>query len=156
MPTSLLLAARNQAKDLTDLIDARKVRDVLDPAIPCLIELCRDVGAAIGPFHLVHDSSKTIARHLPTLMSLDQLPSVTPGLPAEALPVSDIAFADSRTTPQLLIADWVAGATRQVAQARVTGAAGNPFIEQLAPIVTSWIVGGVWPDASLIDNPRRI
>lgn len=62
---NLLCAARSQAEDLSGLIDARTIRDVLDPAIPCLIELCRTFGAAIGQFHLVHDTSKTIARHLP-------------------------------------------------------------------------------------------
>ncbi|MFF0471846.1 DUF3800 domain-containing protein [Micromonospora zamorensis] len=153
---SLLLAAREHAQDLVNSINTRELRDVLDPAIPCLIELCRHVGAAIGRFHLVHDASKTINRHLPLLMSLEQLPAVTPGLPAEALPVVDITFADSSTTPQLIIADWVAGAARQVGQARATGVDGNPFIEQLAPLVDRWTVGGVWPNTDLITTPRRI
>ncbi|QDY11133.1 hypothetical protein FJK98_31610 [Micromonospora sp. HM134] len=155
-PAGLLLAARCHAQDLVNPIDARKIRDVLDPAVPCLIELCRHVGAAIGEFHLVHDSSKTINRHLPLLLSLDQLPAVTPGLPAEALPVVDITFADSSRTPQLIIADWVAGAVRQVGQARATGANDDPFVAQLAPLAERWTVGGVWPNKDLITTPRRI
>ncbi|MEV6377675.1 hypothetical protein [Micromonospora musae] len=153
---SLLLAARGHAQELVDSINAREIRDVLDPAIPCLIELCRHVAAAIGRFHLVHDASKTINRHLPLLLSLEQLPAVTPGLPAAALPVVDITFADSSTTPQLIIADWVAGAVRQVAHARASGVNGDPFVAQLAPLVDRWTVGGVWPDTDLITTPRRI
>ncbi|MBX7270010.1 DUF3800 domain-containing protein [Micromonospora sp. Llam7] len=152
----LLLAARWHAQDLVNLIDARKIRDVLDPAVPCLIELCRHVGAAIGEFHLVHDSSKTINRHLPLLLSLDQVPAVTPGLPAQALPVVDITFADSSTTPQLIIADWVAGAVRQVGQARATGTDEDSFVAQLVPLAERWTIGGVWPNKDLITMPRRI
>ncbi|MGC5660367.1 DUF3800 domain-containing protein [Micromonospora sp. WMMD723] len=155
-PSSLLLAARWHAQDLFNLIDARKIRDILDPAVPCLIELCRHVGAAIGEFHLVHDSSKTINRNLPLLLSLDQVPAVTPGLPAQALPVIDITFADSRTTPQLIIADWVAGAVRQVGQARATGTDEDSFVAQLAPLAERWTVDSVWPNKDLITTPRCI
>lgn len=152
----LLLAARGNAQDLVDLIDARKVRDVLDPAVPCLIELCRHVAVDLGQFHLVHDASKTIDRNLAILLTLDQLPAVTPGLPAEPLPVVDITFADSSTTPQLIIADWVAGAVRQVGQVRATGDDEDPFVAELAPLVERWTVGGIWPNAELITSPRRV
>jgi hypothetical protein len=151
----VLQAARSQAEELTGLIDEKRVRDVLDPAIPCLVELCRAVGDDIGRFHLVHDASKTISKHLPTLMALDQLPAVTPGLPPVALPVASITFADSASSSQLQVADWVAGATRQVMQARATGIT-DPFIEQLAPLVDGWMRGGAWPNPDTIENPRTI
>jgi hypothetical protein len=117
----LLTAARGHAEALVRAIASKQVTDSLDPALPCLVSLCRGVAETIGTFHLVHDHSKIVAKHTPQLLNLDALPPVTPNLPSTKLPVADITFADSATTPQLQVADWVAGATRHVGHAVVTG-----------------------------------
>jgi Protein of unknown function (DUF3800) len=129
----LLEGARDQADSLADPIDDRTIRDVLDPAVPCLVSLCRGVAATTGPFHLVHDQSKTIARHVDSLRAL---PPVAPGQ------VLDFTFADSAVTPSLQIADWVAGATRHAA------AAGKD--DRITALADRWIVDSVWPNTKLI------
>jgi hypothetical protein len=146
-------AAREHADDIARMISEAKIRDALDPAVPCLAELCYDMGARIGRFHLVHDHANTIARNALTLLTIDALPQLTPGLKLPPLPAVGITFADSTTTPQLQIADWVAGAARQVADARFA-AAENAFADQLAPLVDDWLSGGIWPDYDTISTPR--
>ncbi|UQU66839.1 DUF3800 domain-containing protein [Couchioplanes caeruleus] len=149
----ILQAARVQADEVFELIAEAKITDVLDPAIPCLVELCYDVGERVGPFRLVHDQSNTIARHALTLLSIEALPAVTPVLKLPPLPATEITFADSASTPQLQVADWVAGGSRHVADARATGKT-NPFVDEVAPVAAGWVSGGVWPDADTIRTPR--
>jgi hypothetical protein len=111
----------------------------------CCTRTGRQVGARRGtrkltrPFHLVRDQSKTIARHITQLLNLDELSPVTPIFSVGALPVIDIAFADSATSPQLRIEDWVAGAGRQATQSAATGR-GNAFVDRLTPAVESWMI----------------
>ncbi|WP_412749577.1 DUF3800 domain-containing protein [Krasilnikovia sp. M28-CT-15] len=151
---ALLVAARRQAESLIRSIEARKVSDTLDPALPCLVRLCDGVADKIGRFHLIHDHSKIISKHASLLMNIDELPPVTPNL-ALKFPVADITFADSATTPQLQVADWVAGASRHVAHAVVTGSS-DPYTSSLKPMAESWMVDGIWPNPDLIVTPRRL
>lgn len=70
-----------------------------------------------------------------------------------ALPVVDIA--DGSTTPQLIVADRVAGADREVGQVRATGVDGDPFVAKLG----SWWSGGRstgMTNNDPITTPRRI
>jgi Protein of unknown function (DUF3800) len=149
----LVEAAREHADEIDRLISHAGMRDALDPAVPCLAELCYDMGTRIGRFRLVHDQSNTIARNALTLLTVDALPQITPVLKLPPLPAVEITFADSAAAPQLQLADWIAGATRQVADARFTGTQ-NPFVDQLAPLVDGWLSGGIWPDIDTISTPR--
>jgi Protein of unknown function (DUF3800) len=152
---ALLVAARPQAESLIQSIEAKRVTDTLDPALPCLVRLCHGVADKMGTFHLVHDHSKIISRHASLLMKLDELPPVRPNLPSMKLPVGAITFADSATTPQLQVADWVAGASRHVAHAVVTGSI-DAYTNSLKPMTESWMVDGIWPNPDLIVTPRRL
>jgi len=147
--------ARPYLEDFVAQIAAGSVRDSLDPAVTCLVWLCRAIDDQVGSFHLVHDESKSIQQNLQLLSSLDTLPPVTPGLLPRAFPALDVVFADSVQTPQLQIADWVAGATRFVAMAETTGQR-SALSSKLLPIADSWLTGSLFPDPELITSPRRI
>jgi hypothetical protein len=151
----ILALTRVQAEDAVARIAAGQMKDLLDPAVPCLPVLVEDMGRRLGDFRLVHDESKTIARHAALLLTLHRLPDpARPGRMMPRLPLTEIAFSDSRAAPQLQIADWVAGAARQCATRKVTERA-DPFAERLDPLVEPWTVGGIWPDREVISNPRR-
>lgn len=150
---SLLQAAGDEAVRAATLNADGEARDGLDPAIPCLVQLCFEIGERIGRFNLVHDNSNTLARHALRLMSLDQLPRLTPALDNPPLPVDSIDFADSRIFPQLQVADWAAGAIRQVYSAKVNNDE-NDYLASLGPLCNSWMLGGIWPDVDAIGKPR--
>jgi hypothetical protein len=149
----VLEAAREQARGLMDLIATAKLRDALDPAIPCLVKLCRDVGQRLGSFRLIHNHSNTISRHALMLLSLETLPELTPSLKPSPLPAVEISFADSASVPQLQIADWTTGATRQVADCWATEK-DDRFADLLAPLVEHWLSGGLWPDSDTLSTLR--
>jgi hypothetical protein len=151
----MLETARAQAEEFVAAVSAGEVRDSLDPAVTSLVTVSFAVAEKFGHFNLVHDASTTIARNRPILESLETLVPVTPGLSPQALPVASIEFADSSTTPGLQIADWAAGATGQLANAREKNIKLD-YLEELAPQISSWLVGGIVPDPDLITNPRRI
>jgi len=150
---AILSASRNEAEDLLRLIHNERLRDSLDPAVPCLVALCLDVGKRLTAFRLVHDTSNVLARHALELLHLDRLMDVTrPGHRQEPLPAVDITFAESKSVPQLQIADWVAGAARQWATQLFTERP-DPFANRLAPVVNPWLIGGLWPDMDAVIGP---
>ncbi|MEU6160957.1 DUF3800 domain-containing protein [Streptomyces sp. NPDC047130] len=154
--SGLLQYTRTQADDIIAEIASGRVLDNLDPAVPCLVEVCRGMAEAIGDFALIHDESKTIARHAGQLLAVHELEDpARPGQPLKPLPVASIGFSDSRSVPQLQIADWVAGAVRQWATQKVT-LLSDPFAQDVEELAMTWCVGGIWPDLSLVENPRRL
>ncbi|WP_413812750.1 DUF3800 domain-containing protein [Streptomyces sp. OE57] len=145
---------RAEAEDIVASIANGEVEDVLDPAIPCLVSLCQDMGQRIGVFHLVHDDSKTIARHASRVENLHEVPDLArPGQMMASSSVTAITFSGSTTAPQLQIADWIAGAARQWASSLVTERP-DPYAKRLEPIVAPWVAGGIWPDRESIATPR--
>ncbi|MFF2436660.1 DUF3800 domain-containing protein [Streptomyces sp. NPDC058107] len=150
----LFVLARDQADDFVSLVEAGRVSDGLDPAIPCLRSLCDDMAENLGDFVLVHDQSRAVKNNVEYLLTLDTLPDpVRPSSNAHRLPVAEIKFADSESVSQLQVADWVAGAARQWGTALVSGAE-DKFATSLSAIVQPWSAGGVWPDPDTISNPR--
>jgi hypothetical protein len=137
----MLEFTRAEADDIVAAVASGHVQDVLDPAVPCLVSLCQDMGQRIGAFKLIHDESKTIARNASLLENLHQLPDpARPGQMMAPSPVTAITFSDSTAVPQLQIADWVAGAARQWATTLVTGRP-DPFAMRLQSLVAPWRVG---------------
>ncbi|MFJ3097918.1 DUF3800 domain-containing protein [Streptomyces hydrogenans] len=154
--SEILLHTRSQADDTFATIASGKLLDYLDPAVPCLVELCHGLGAELGDFALVHDASKTIERQAPQLLTAHELPDpARPGQNLPRLPLTGITFSDSTTAPELQLADWVAGAVRQWATRNTTGQ-DDPFADALEEIVQPWVLGGIWPDLESVTNPRRL
>lgn len=153
--SGVLLITRAQADDIFATIASGKLLDNLDPAVPCLVELCHGLGAELGDFALVHDASKTIERQAPQLLTAHELPDpARPGQNLPRLPLTGISFSDSTSAPELQLADWVAGAVRQWATRNATGQE-DPFADALEEIVQPWVLGGIWPDLETVMNPRR-
>ena len=149
----LLMYMRDEAEELIEDISSGRLRDELDPAIPCLAALVWDVGQRAGPFMLIHDTSKVIARHALKLLNVNQFEDPTrPGKRMSALPVITIGFSDSKDEPQLQLADWVAGAGRQWADELIEKK-GDRFSRHLGPLVKEWLIGALWPDPDTIENP---
>ncbi|AWL87180.1 DUF3800 domain-containing protein [Streptomyces globisporus] len=154
--SGLLRYTRRQADSIIADIASGRVLDNLDPAVPCLVEACRGMAGIIGDFALIHDESKTLARHVEQLLRMHEVEDpARPGQLLERLPMTSFGFADSSTVPQLQIADWVAGAMRQWATQKATRLA-DPFAEDLGDLSMKWLLGGIWPDMSVVRNPRRI
>ncbi|MFE6038771.1 DUF3800 domain-containing protein [Streptomyces sp. NPDC056452] len=154
--SDVLQYTRTQADNIFAEIASGRVLDNLDPALPCLVEACRGMGRAVGDFALIHDESKTLARHAQLLLAVHELEDpARPGRLLERLPMTSIGFSDSSAVPQLQIADWVAGAVRQWAAQKVTELT-DPFTEELEAVAMEWCVGGIWPDLSVVENPRRL
>ena len=154
--SEILGYTRAQADDIIATIASGELLDALDPAVPCLVPLCHEMGQILGDFALVHDESKTISRHADTLLALHELPDpARPGHLMPRLAITSITFSDSNAVPQLQIADWAAGATRQWATNLVTKLP-DPFAEKLKTVVEPWLHGGIWPDLSCVENPRRL
>jgi hypothetical protein len=136
---------RSVADEMAADIASGRTRDVLDPAVPVLYHLCLDLGASIGRFRLVHDSSKVVDRWTATLRTAHFFPDpARPGGFVQQMPVSRIDFADSKAHPQLQLADWAAGAVRQWAADRAAGG-GDPFADRLEPLVEPWRFDAIWP-----------
>lgn len=151
---ALLEFTRTEADSIVSSIASGQVEDVLDPAIPCLVSLCQDMGQRIGDFKLVHDDSKTITRHASRVENLHQVPDLArPGQMMAPSSVTTLTFSGSTAAPQLQIADWIAGAARQWATS-LTAERQDQFAERLGPVVEPWIVGGIWPDQESITTPR--
>lgn len=154
--SGLLQYTRAQADSIIASIASGEVLDNLDPAVPCLVEVCRGMGQAIGDFALVHDESKTLVRNAEQLLAMHELEDpARPGRMLERLPLTSIGFSDSSAVPQLQIADWVAGAVRQWAAQKATRLA-DPFAEELEDLAMMWCLGGIWPDLSVVENPRKL
>ncbi|MEV2264938.1 DUF3800 domain-containing protein [Streptomyces anulatus] len=119
-------------------------RDELDPAIPSLYCLATTFGQTLGRFRLVHDTSKVVDRNATHLHTVHLFPD--PARPGEFMNplMGSIEFADSKDHPQLQVADWAAGATRQWAQ-QMAGGGGDQFSRELESVARPWLVGGIWP-----------
>ncbi|MFE5795046.1 DUF3800 domain-containing protein [Streptomyces sp. NPDC056503] len=114
-------------------------RDELDPALPSLPCLATTFGQTLGEFRLVHDASKVIDRNITRLHTMHLLPD--PTRPGEFMNrfMGAIEFADSKDHPQLQVADWAAGATRQWAQQTADGG-GDQFSRELKAVVRPWLI----------------
>src|SRR6266545_414227 len=114
----LLLVCRPHAEDLVARVQAGELMDMLEPAVPAVVMLCHAWAAALGPFRLVHDRSVAIERSLSTFLSMHRLRDpAAPDRTMARFGARVVEFADSAWIPQLQLADWVAGATRQWAHA---------------------------------------
>lgn len=127
--------------------------DTLDPAIPTVVAVCRAFFEIIGPLRLVHDHSKVIVRNKKLLLNMDSLPSVTnPDRTIVTAGIKAIEFGDSKKIAQLKIADWAAGAARDVAMSRL-----NPprkvVSRELGDLVESWLAAPpLWPDQDWLSD----
>jgi Protein of unknown function (DUF3800) len=149
----LFMYMRDEAEELIEDVARGRLRDELDPAIPCLAALVWDVGQRIGQFVLIHDTSKVVAKHALTLLNTNKLLDPTrPGRFMSPLPAVTIEFSDSKEVPQLQLADWIAGAGRQWAT-ELVWKKGDRFAADLTLIVKEWFIGGLWPDPSTIEHP---
>jgi hypothetical protein len=113
--------------------------DVLDPAIPAVVEVCRGFHGVLGSFKLVHDHSKVIDRAKNLLLMVDQMPDlVDEGKLQASIGVKEVEFGDSQAFSQLKIADWVAGFTKDVCVSRWA----NPPIpvdDDMVDLVEGWM-----------------
>jgi hypothetical protein len=96
--------------------------DTLDPAIPALVSLCGSFVESLGRIRLAHDHSKVVGRNLKLLLEINEFfYLVDPdqrGLPFAEDWINSIDFVDSKSVAQLQIADWIAGAARDVGMSR--------------------------------------
>jgi len=142
----MLVDTRTVASDLLtdDYTDA--MRDVLDPAVPVLVQLCRQWGEELGSFQVLHDASRVIASWESTLHRLGEIPD--PARPDRRMPTLLIAprlvFGDSRDYAALQVADVVAGATRHWLTAELNERQDSTS-ERLRDLVSSFISWVVWP-----------
>ncbi|MFD6113892.1 DUF3800 domain-containing protein [Streptomyces yangpuensis] len=139
---------RPVADEVAADIAAGRQQDELDPAIPSLYCLATTFGATLGRFRLVHDDSKVVDRNSTRLHTVHLFPD--PARPGQFMDpiMGDIEFADSKAHPQLQLADWAAGATRQWAQHLAVGG-GDRFSQELESVARPWLIGGIWPPTSL-------
>ncbi|MEE1721493.1 DUF3800 domain-containing protein [Streptomyces albidoflavus] len=142
----LLEHCRGVADDTAAEIASGRLKDTLDPAVPSLYALAFAFGSSLGQhFRLVHDNSKVISSNAALLRTIHMFPDpARPGKFNRQMPVLEIQFADSAMHPQLQVADWAAGATRQWVQ-RLTGAGGDQFSRDLEAVARPWLVDGIWP-----------
>jgi uncharacterized protein DUF3800 len=154
-------------RDLRLLADTREVAEAgtfapditaLDPAVPGFFDLAAQWTAQLqGPFDVVHDSSKPLARErekLELVMSADQPAQVFAGAgPRRQLPLlsTGIRFADSAAVPQIQVADLIAGATAAYCGALVKRET-SPLVGVLAatqlPAMIE-VADPVWPTAAV-------
>ncbi|NJQ04011.1 DUF3800 domain-containing protein [Streptomyces lonarensis] len=140
----LLEYCRPVADETTAEIASQGHQDELDPAIPSLYCLATTFGQTLGRFRLVHDASKVVDRNTTLLHTAHFFPN--PARPGESIaPVmGTIEFADSKDHPQLQVADWAAGATRQWALQLIAGSE-DQCLSGLEQIVRPWLIDGIWP-----------
>lgn len=89
-------------------------KDVLDPALPAVAEMCRGFHEVLGSFSLIHDHSKVIDRSKRDLLMVDQMPDLADASLQASIGVKDVEFGDSKAFSQLKIADWVAGFSKHM------------------------------------------
>ncbi|MEU7415126.1 DUF3800 domain-containing protein [Streptomyces antibioticus] len=145
----LLEHCRGVADETAADVAAGRLKDALDPAVPSLYTLTIAFGSSLGRhFRLVHDDSKVISHNAALLRTIHMFPDpARPGKFNQQMPALEIQFADSTTHPQLQVADWAAGATRQWAQ-HLAGAGGDQFSRDLEAAARPWLVGGIWPPSA--------
>lgn len=120
--------------------------DNLDPAVMAVFAFCLAVGENIGPFKVVHDEASVVERHKTVLMNAGDLPNlVHPGRKGVSLPVTDIVFTDSTSSPQIQIADWIAAATRRIGVQKIKPDA-KKLSPELAELVEGWLLWWLWPE----------
>lgn len=135
---------------LSELITERNSglhTDTFDPAIPAVVGVCRAFFDLLGPIRLVHDHSKVIDRNKDLLITMDRLPDLAdPNRNMETSGVKEIIFGDSKDVAQLKIADWAAGAARDVAMSKLDPPR-KEVSEELSDLVEGWLAGpSLWPD----------
>lgn len=141
---------------LAALVKARQTGehpDTLDPAIPALVALCWEFSDLLGPIHLIHDDSSVISRNRDTLLKVGELPDpADPTRRMKPIGVAEISFASSHSVPQLIVADWIAGAARDSAMSKLDPPR-KPKDEHLDQIVESWLAAPpLWPDAGWLSE----
>ncbi|MEV6190312.1 DUF3800 domain-containing protein [Streptomyces albidoflavus] len=139
-----VLESCRPAADEAAEIAAEGHQDELDPAVTSLYCLATTFGQTLGKFRLVHDASKVIDRNTTLLHTVHLLPD--PARPGKLMDdfMGAIEFADSKDHPQLQVADWAAGATRQWAQELAVGG-GDQFSRDLEPVAQPWLIDAIWP-----------
>lgn len=117
---------------------------MLDPAVPSLYCLATTFGQNLGKFRLVHDTSKVVDRNTTRLHTVHFFPD--PAREGKFMNpfMGAIEFADSKDHPQLQVADWAAGATRQWARWMASGG-GDQFSRGLEPVARPWLIDYIWP-----------
>lgn len=161
----VLLNSRDDARAL--LLGERAVQEnEIDPQVSMPITLFDGWGRHIGmPFEVVYDDSAVLEAWMPQLEPFlySDMPQRTIGYGERAfslpLLVAKISFGDSRSFPQIQIADIVAGATAFLFEGMSQGTADDARFHRnlgklnLLPMLTL----AVWPekDADIDDRDAR-
>lgn len=136
--------------------------DALDPALSAAVEQVRWWGERLGPFLLVYDESRLMGRWSARLQALSD-PAVaaeyvvTPTNRMSALALAGLAPATSHDSPQVQVADVVAGAVADLLRAVVRdGDLGEWHLKLRAAKVLRFVDHFVWPpDERLLDELRE-
>ncbi len=130
---------------------------MLEPAVPAVVMLCHAWAAALGHSGWSTTDPVAIERNLATFQSMHQLRDpAEPDRTMAPFGARVVEFADSASIPQLQLADWIAGATRQWARALLPGGTPDPFAPRLDGIVQPWRLGSTWPDRDAIVDSRSV
>jgi hypothetical protein len=129
--------------------------DTLDPAVPTVVAVCRAFVSILGPIRLVHDQSDVIARNKDLLLSTFPAPA-DPSRRTDPVGVKEIEFGNSHEIAQLKIADWVAGAARDVGMSKLN-LPRKMASQELDDLVESWLAAPpLWPDQNWLANRLKI
>lgn len=138
---------RPVASDLLTDDYTEAMRDVLDPAVPVLVQLCRQWVEELGSFQVLHDTSRVIETWESTLHRLGRIipEPARPGRRMTTLLIAPrLKFGDSHDYAALQVADVVAGATRQWLTAELNERQ-DPATDRLKDLASPFISWAVWP-----------
>ncbi|MCS7484656.1 DUF3800 domain-containing protein [Umezawaea endophytica] len=123
-------------------------KDSLDPALAAFAVFSHEIGQRIGPFKLVCDESAVIQRHASFVLNVGEYPDLAnPGTNLPSSPITELVFADSATSAQIQIADWIAATSRRYAATRLKDSKAKPVLPEFGELVESWMVWNIWPDS---------
>lgn len=131
----------------------------LDPAGPSLMALLHDWSHELGPFDVLHDDSKEIAKILPVVVhyaseSIEPIDVVLANGAELHYPLAmrAIELGSSKASARLQLADVIAGAARVAHEVHVDGYKGSERAFGEAILETpleEWRTGAsIWPDLS--------
>jgi hypothetical protein len=132
--------------------------DDLDPALAAFAAYFNAIGQRVGRFKLVSDESAVIQRHASYLLNVGHYPDLAnPGSNFPPTPITEIVFADSVTSPQIQLADWIAATARRHAASLLKGSKAKPLPDELNELVQNWLVWNLWPDSleNLMSEMKR-
>jgi hypothetical protein len=136
----------------------------LDPAIPSFVFHCSAWSDRFGgPFDIMHDESKPIARARELLVSLmaPEESSATVGYDRRTmvfpLKSTGIHFYDSKRVEQIQIADLLASAFAYLTSGYAGVAVERAFWEELRnSVLPSLVIGAVWPGTQVTpEEPEK-